>query len=139
MKKDIISILCIVFLLSFVMAPVSFAASKPVKDTAVKNFSQKVAEYPANVVKKATANVAKTGKQSVDVVAKTGKDTAEVVGNEVKTLGEIPKEPGKIKDATIEPVKGTSLMVGETAKGTAETTVEATKDTVTLPVEAAKE
>ncbi|MDD5422389.1 MAG: hypothetical protein WC592_03400 [Candidatus Omnitrophota bacterium] len=143
MKKNIIVIACIAMAACFVMVSASFAAEKsagtPIQAKNVKDFSAKAAKYPVNVVKKTAENVAKTTKRGANIVVDAGRKSMDIVSNEAKALGAMPKDPGKIKDVTIEPVKGTTLMVGETANDTAVMTGEAAKDVVTLPVDAAKQ
>lgn len=130
---------CVAIALCLIMAPVAFCAQAPIKDTAVKNFSAKTAAYPVNVVKKATENVAKTGKQGADIVVKTTKKGMDVVAGEVENVGALPKEPHKIKDVLVDPITGSAEMTGTTAKESLEMTGEAAKDVVMLPVDAAKE
>ena len=118
MTKRITAIVMIALLFCMVLASVSCAVEKETVGMKMKNFWQKLFNYPANVTGESAKVVADTGIKSVDVVTK-----------EVKTVGQV----------TSGDVKKTGDLVTEPIKGTADTAVSAVKGTANVPTAAAKE
>jgi hypothetical protein len=117
MEKRTISIFCVILALSFIALPL-FAAENQCAGEKVKNFWQRLFNYPANVTKD-TANI----------VADAGKGGVKAVTDEVKTVGQVTSgELAKTPDLVTKPLETTG-----------EATYNAVKDTAAMPVEAAKE
>jgi hypothetical protein len=100
------------------MVSVSCAAENETTGSKVKNFWQKLFNYPANVAKESAKAVADTGTKGVEVIAKEVKTVGQVTSGDVNKAGELVTEP---------------------IKGTADTVVTAVTETVNAPIEAAKE
>lgn len=117
MKKNCIAILCIIAIISLIIASASYAEEETF-GAKFKRFWQKLFRYPARVTEK-----------SVDVVAETGKKGTKVVTTEVERVGEVTSgELEKTDELIVEPLTGTA----ETVKG-------AVEETVKIPFKAAEE
>ena len=111
-------IIAIMIALACVLASASYAVEKESSGAKIKNFWQKLFNYPARVTE-----------ESATVVTDAGKSTTKVVTTEVKRIGEVTSgDVAKTKELIVEPITGT-----------AETVVEAVEGTVKIPVEAARE
>jgi len=118
MVKKILVIVSLVLVFCITATALSYAAEKESMGAKVKNFWQKLFNYPANVTK-----------ESASVVADTGKGGVQVVTDEVKRVGQV----------TSGELNKTPQLITEPIKGTGETTYKAVTDTAKIPVEAAKE
>jgi len=118
MKNKLFVYACVALAFCFILTGISYSAEKQTTGTKVKNFWQKLFNYPANVTNESATVVSDTAKRGTNVVTK-----------EVKTVGQVTSgEVAKTKELITEPITGT-----------AETAVKAAEGTVAVPVNAAKE
>ena len=118
MKNKLFAYVCIALAFCFALTGISYSAEKETAGAKVKNFWQKLFNYPANVTNESAAVVADTAKSGTNVVTK-----------EIKTIGQVTSgEFDKTQDLVTEPITGT-----------VETSVKAVEGTVAIPVNAAKE
>jgi len=123
MLKRTIGAICIILALCVMLTAVSYAAEKEGLGTKMKNFWQRLFNYPANVTEK-----------SVGVVSDTAVKGTNIVTTEVKTVGQVTSgDVAKTKELVTEPITGTAEMTKKAVEGTVAIPSEAAKEETTQP------
>lgn len=118
MVRRCIAVLCVIFLVSAIVATASYAVEKESFGTKCKKFWQGLFGYTGRVAE-----------ESVEVVAEAGKGEAKVVATETKRVGEVlTGDVAKTKELIVEPITGTAETAGKALEGTVKVPVEAAKE-----------